>query len=87
MENRRRLPTKAFSTNLEDLALLLPHEVVGAWAEGLLDEDDYRDSDGSAMPSPAAQGRSSNFKKLVLIGRGDVGIGASYFTEQVDKIW
>lgn len=78
---------KNFPPNLEELELLFPHEAVEEWAEGFLDEEYYKDLDDSVVLSSSAQGRGSKFKKLILTCREDVGLGARYFTEQVDQIW
>ena len=76
----KNLPPK-----LEYLELLWPHESVEEWTEGFLDENYYGSShDSRSQPSPT-KGRT--FRKLVLTCRDDVGIGSTYFTEGVDKIW
>jgi hypothetical protein len=73
--------------NLERLELLYPHEDVEEWAEGFLDEYYYdNESDTAVQPEEPAK-RNDKFKKLTLTCREDVGIGATYFTEGVEKIW
>lgn len=66
--------------NLERLELLFPHESTEAWAQGFLSENYFHEFH---------VGGKYNLKKLVLTCREDVGngIGASYFTEDVDEIW
>ena len=76
----KNLPPK-----LEQLELLWPHESVEEWAEGFLDENYYGNSGGSPVQLSPTEGRT--FTRLTLTCRDDVGIGASYFTEGVDKIW
>jgi hypothetical protein len=58
---------------------------VEEWAEGFLDENYYDNSDSPPVQSSSIEDRT--FKRLTLTCRDDVGIGASYFTEGVDKIW
>ncbi|KAF9696625.1 hypothetical protein EKO04_005194 [Ascochyta lentis] len=73
--------------NLEQLELLYPHEDVEEWAEGFLSENFYATSGDALTQPPDAQGRTSIFKKLILTCRDDVGMGAEYFKEGVDRIW
>lgn len=78
----RDLPPK-----LEQLELLFPHESVEEWAQGYLSENFYSKSTGVPAWQYAAGKRT--LKKLILTCREDVGngIGASYFTQEVDEIW
>lgn len=77
----------ALPPNLEEMELLYPHEDVEEWAEGFLDQH-YWPTSSDPFPSlPIGRERHSNFRKLILTCREDVGIGAGFFTDQVDKIW
>ncbi|KAF2624056.1 hypothetical protein BU25DRAFT_305127, partial [Macroventuria anomochaeta] len=80
---------KDLPPNLEQLELLFPHESVEDWVEGFVIAKDSSNSDTWPAESPIIQGRLSKFKKLVLTCRDDVGngIGASYFTGDVNEVW
>lgn len=68
--------------NLERLELLWPHENVQTWAEGF-----KRHKTSATTSDGASQEPLTNFKKLILTCRDDAGIGAAYFTEDVDDLW
>lgn len=68
--------------NLEQLELLWPNENVIDWAEDFKS----RMTTVAASDSPS-QELFTNFRKLTLTCRDDAGLGASYFTEGVSKLW
>lgn len=77
----------ALPPNLENLELLYPHEAVEIWAEGFLEDHYDETSTESWSQQLALQRQTPKLKKLILVCREDIAIGANYFTEPVDRIW
>ena len=86
-DNEDYCQPKDLPPNLEQLELLYPHEDVEEWVEGFLDESYYATANEASTHLLATQESTSTFKRLILTCREDVGMGASYFTEGIDKVW